>query len=199
MSPKRIAKALALIGIVALGAILMVTVWVVRHRTPEQRLVSAAGLLPSSLLHARNFHWTQMKGDESQWVLTAKDASYSTDKTTITLKDANVSMTAKDGKQMSLWAPRASLTLNGNHVSRAQLSGGIVVHYGDYVLTTDEAVFTPDADQLEAPGMVKIEGEGMTVTGVGLNGHPKAELFELLKEVSTQILPRNKVGDAKIS
>src|ERR1700740_1311245 len=108
MSPKRIAKALALIGIVALGAILMVTVWVVRHRTQEQRLVSAAGLLPSSLLHARNFHWTQMKGDESQWVLTAKDASYSTDKTTITLKDANVSMTAKDGKQMSLWAPRAS-------------------------------------------------------------------------------------------
>jgi Tfp pilus assembly protein FimT len=158
MSPRRIAKALALSGGVALGAILIVTIWVVRHRIPEQKLISAAGLLPNSLLHARNFHWTQMKGEKNQWVLAAKDASYSNDKTSVTLKEATVSMTTEDGKHVRLTAPTAVLTMDGNH-----------------------------------------EGQGLTVTGVGMTGHPKTETFELLKEVSTQIVPKAKGGDAKVS
>ena len=199
MSPRRIAKALALSGGVALGAILIVTIWVVKHRIPEQKLISAAGLLPNSLLHARNFHWTQMKGEKNQWVLAAKDASYSNDKTSVTLKEATVSMTTEDGKHVKLTAPTAVLTMDGNHVKRAQLKGGIVVVYGDYTVTTNEAEFTPDEDRLQAPGAVKIEGQGLTVTGVGMTGHPKTETFELLKEVSTQIVPKAKGGDAKVS
>jgi LPS export ABC transporter protein LptC len=199
MSPRRIAKALALFGSAALAVILIVTIWVVKHRTPEQKLASAAGLLPTALLHARNFHWTQMKGEASQWVLTAKDASYSADRTTVTLKEASVSMTSKEGKQVSLKAPAASLTMDGNHVKRAELDGGIVAKYGDYTLTTDQAVFTPDNDELDAPGAVKIEGAGLVVTGVGMSGHPKTETFELLKEVNTQIVPKTKGGGAKVS
>jgi len=199
MSPRRIAKALALFGSVALGVILIVTIWVVRHRRPEQKLASAAGLLPNALLHARNFHWTQMKGEASQWVLTAKDASYSADRTTVTLKEASVSMTSKEGKQVRLQAPAASLTMDGNHVKRAELDGGIVARYGDYTLTTDHAIFTPDDDTLDAPGAVRIEGAGLVVTGIGMSGHPKTETFELLKEVNTQIVPKTKGGNAKVS
>lgn len=199
MSPRRVAKALALFGGVVLGAILIVTIWVVRHRRPEQKLASAAGLLPTALLHARNFHWTQMKGQERQWVLTAKDASYSADRTTVTLTEASVSMTSTEGKQVSLQAPAASLTMDGNHVKRAELDGGIVAHYGDYTLTTDRAIFTPDDDKLDAPGAVRIEGAGLVVTGIGMSGHPKTETFELLKEVNTQIVPKTKGGNAKIS
>ncbi len=199
MSPRRIAKALALFGSVALGVILIVTIWVVKHRTSERKLVSAAGLLPTSLLHARNFHWTQMKGETNEWVLAAKDASYSNDKTNVTLKEATVSMTTNDGKQIKLTAPIAVLTLDGNHVKRAQLGGGIVAIYGDYTVTTEQAEFTPDDDRLHAPGVVKIEGRGLTVSGVGMTGHPKTETFELLKEVSTQIVPKPKGGYAKVS
>ncbi len=199
MSPRRIAKALALFGSIALGAILIVTIWVVKHRTSGRKLVSAAGLLPTSLLHARNFHWTQMKGETNQWVLAAKDASYSNDKTSVTLKEATVSLTTEDGKHVKLTAPRAVITLDGNHVKRAALDGGIVAVYGDYTVTTDQAEFTPDDDRLQAPGAVKIEGQGLTVTGVGLTGHPKTETFELLNEVSTQIVPKPKGGNAKVS
>lgn len=199
MSPRRIAKALALFGSVALGVILIVTIWVVRHRTSGRKLVSTAGLLPSSLLHARNLHWTQMKGVANQWVLAAKDASYSNDKTSVTLTQAIVSLTTEDGKHVKLTAPRAVITLDGNHVKRATLEGGIVAIYGDYTVTTDRAVFIPDDDRLQAPGSVKIEGQGLTVTGVGLTGHPKTETFELLNEVSTQIVPKTKGSNAKVS
>jgi LPS export ABC transporter protein LptC len=199
MSPRRIAKALALVGSVALGIILIGTIWVVRHRTSEKRLVSAAGLLPSALLHAHNFHWTQMKGATSQWVLSARDANYGSDKSTVTLTDATVAMTTADGKRVKLTAPRVVLTMDGNHVKRAQLGGGVVAIYGDYTVTTYQAVFTPDDDRLQAPGLVKIEGHGLIVTGIGMNGQTKAETFELLKEVSTQIVPKPKGGNAKVS
>jgi len=199
MSPRRIAKALALFGSVALVAILIVTIWVVKHRTSGRKLVSAAGLLPTSLLHARNFHWTEMKGETNQWVLAAKDASYSNDKTSVTLKEATVSLTTEDGKHVKLTAPRAVITMDGNHVKRAALDGGIVAVYGDYTVTTDQAEFIPDDDRLQAPGAVKIEGQGLTVTGIGLTGHPKTETFELLNEVSTQIVPKPKGGNAKVS
>ena len=140
-----------------------------------------------------------MKGDENQWVLKAKDASYAVDKTSLILTGADLSMTAKDGKSFELFAPEARLKLSGNYVSSAALSGGLVVHYGDFVLTTDEARFSPDNDQLEASGTVKIQGQGLTVTGVGLSGHPKAELFELLQQVSTEIVPRHKGAGSKLS
>jgi LPS export ABC transporter protein LptC len=154
-------------------------------------------MMPGALLHAHNFHWTQMKGDQNQWVLKARDASYAADKSSLILADAELSMTAKDGRNMALVAPRARLTLNGNHISGANLSGGLVVHYGEFTLTTEKATFSPDTDQLAAPGPVSILGPNMSVSGVGLTGHPKAEVFELLQQVSTRIVPRQKSAPVK--
>ena len=195
MSPRRIARALAGFGIVALLILLGVTVWVVRHRQDAQALQRAAGLVPGSLLHAHNFHWTQMKGDKSQWVLQAGEASYSDDKTSVILNNPELAMTASDGKHVALTAKLAKLTMDGNHIKSANLSGGLVAHYGDFVVTTDEAIFSPDSDSLEAPGKVSIAGPDITVTGVGMSGHPKAEVFELHQQVTTQITPRQQSND----
>jgi len=199
MTPKRIARTLGAVGAVALCIIVIVTVRVVRHRSVRQALQNAAGLMPDSLLHAHNFHWTQMKGSQNQWVLRAKDASYAADKLSLVLSGAELAMTATDGKRIALLAPQARLRLNGHHISSADLGGGIVVHYGNFVISTDKATFAPDNDQLDAPGSVKIEGEGLTVTGVGLSGHPKAETFQLLKQVSTEITPREKGASSSLS
>jgi LPS export ABC transporter protein LptC len=199
MSPKRVAQLLAAFGAVALAAILIVAIKVVRQRSVGHTLVEASGLIPGALLHAHNFHWTQMKGDQSQWVLRAKDANYSPDKSSLVLTDALLSMTAKDGKHFDLDAAMATITLSGNHISRAELSGGVVIHYGDFVVTTKDGSFSPDSDQVDASGPVQIEGEGLSVSGVGLSGHPKAETLELLKQVSTKILPKQKRASSKAS
>src|SRR6516165_8823665 len=182
MSPRRIARLLALFGIFALTAIVAVTVIVVRKRSAQQKLETVAAIVPGALLHARKFNWTQMRGDQSQWVLKADDASYSNDKTSILLVGPRLSMIAQDGKHVSLTASRAVLTVHGNHIDRAEMSGGLIVDYGDFVLTTDRATFLPDDDQLHAPGAVQINGPGLDVAGIGLSGHPKAQTFQLLKE-----------------
>ena len=190
MSPRRIAKALAGFGAIALVVLLIATVWIVRHRSATQVLQTAAGLVPGTLLRAHNFHWTQMKAGERQWVLTAGEADYSADKTTLKLTDAVVTMVSSDGKPVVINAPHADLTLNGNHVTRAYLTGGTVIHFGNYVLSTDSATFMPDDDKVEAPGLVTVVGEGLKVTGVGLSGHPKTRVFQLLTQVETVVTPK---------
>ena len=65
--------------------------------------------------------------------------------------------------------------------SGPHLSGGLRIDYGDFVSTTDEATFTPDKDLVNAPGQVQVAGQGLTVTGVGLTGHPNERNFTLLE------------------
>jgi LPS export ABC transporter protein LptC len=199
LSPKQIAKALAGFGAVALIILLIATVWVVRHRSAAQVLETAAGLVPGTLLRAHNFHWTQMKAGERQWVLTAREANYLADKTTLKLTDAVVTMASSDGKPVVVNAPHADLTLNGNHVTRAYLTGGTVIHFGDYVLTTDSATFMPDDDKVEAPGLVTLVGDGLKVTGVGLSGHPKTRVFQLNTQVETVVTPKKDSEKSKQS
>jgi LPS export ABC transporter protein LptC len=199
LSPRRIAKALAGFGAVALIVLLVATIWVVRHRSAAQVMQTAAGLVPGTLLRAHNFHWTQMKAGERQWVLTAGEADYSADKTMLKLTDAVVTMVSSDGKPVVVNSPHADLTMNGNHVTKAYLTGGTVIHFGDYVLSTDSATFMPDDDKVEAPGLVTVIGDGLKVTGVGLSGHPKTRVFELHTQVQTEVLPKKDSGKTKQS
>ncbi len=199
MSPKKIARALAGFGAVALIILLIATVWIVRHRSAAKVMETAAGLVPGTLLRAHNFHWTQMKAGERQWVLTAGEADYTADKTTLKLTDAVVTMLSSDGKPVVVNAPHADLTLNGNHVTRAYLTGGTVIHFGDYVLSTDSATFMPDDDKVEAPGLVTVVGDGLKVTGVGLSGHPKTRVFQLNTQVETVVTPKKDSEKSKQS
>ncbi len=199
MSPKRVAKLLGGFGAVAVMVLLMVTVWVVRHRSDARVLQTVAGVVPGTLLHAHNFHWTQMKAGERQWVLTAADASYSNDRSSLTLTDAKVEMISNDGKSVMVTSPLAVMSLNGNHVNRATLSGGTTIQYGDFVLSTDSATFKPDDDQVEAPGLVTVVGDGMKVTGMRLTGHPKSRIFELHDQVNTHFIPKSNHEDSKTS
>jgi LPS export ABC transporter protein LptC len=187
MSPRQIAKTLAGVGIAALVVIVAAAVLIIKSRERERELLAqSVKVEPGSLLHARNFHWTQMKGDKEQWELFASEANYSDDRTSLTLKDSKISMVMEDGKPLSATAKQVSLKLTGNnHVNLAHLSGGVVVHYGDITITTQNGTFLPDSDLLTATGPVEIIGQGFKVVGVGLSAKPKARIFTIEHQVVT--------------
>ncbi len=197
MSPRGLAKLLAWFGSAVLAAVLVVTVWVVRHRASELLLREAASVIPGSLLSGRNFHWTQMKGDRKQWELTAGEASFADDKKSLRLKNAELSMVTDGGQHLIVHAPLALLSLAGNHVRTAELSGGLEVHYGAVVLAAHQASFSPDTDVLEAPGPVTIDGQGFKVTGIGLTAHPREGVFNLRGQVNTEVAARPGPGGTR--
>jgi LPS export ABC transporter protein LptC len=188
MSPRRVAKAMGLLGAAALAVVLVVAIYVVRHRAPATTLQQMADVMPDALLHAHNLKWTQIVGGQSQWHLSAKDASYSHDKKSLVLTDAQLSMVSKDGKDVEIVAPRAEISVTGNHINQAYLSGGLKINYGDFVLKTGEATFSPDKDIVTAPGEVEVQGQGLKVTGVGMTGHPNERSFTLLSQTNTLVV-----------
>ena len=191
MSPKQIARAMGLFGAAALLIVVVVAVFVVRHRSLGQNAQQIASVVPNALLNLKNFKWTQMKSDQIQWHLDAKEASYSNDKTSISLTDPNLSMVSQDGKKIVVTSPVATIAVSGNHIKSAHLSGGLQIKYGDFVITTSEATFLPDQDMVTAPGKVIVNGQGLTATGVGLSGRPKERIFTLLAQTNTQVTPKS--------
>ncbi len=188
MSPRRIAKALGGIGIAALAVIIVAAIWIIRSREREREILAhSISVVPGSLLHARNFHWTQMKGDKQQWQLVASEASYGENRSSLTLKDSKLTMVLEDGKPLSAQAHRVDLSLTGNHVNRAEFSGGLVLEYGDVRLKTAGGIFLPDRDTLEAKGPVEIAGEGFKISGVDLEARPRARTFTLKHQVVTEL------------
>jgi len=187
MSPKRVAGALAAVGTAALIAIAWFAVPAVIHHNRDRALRRALDLVPGTLLHARNFHWTQMKGDRQQWELNADEAAYSNDKTLLNLRQPELTMVLDDGKTLVLHAASAKLKLTGNHIKEALLTGGLELTYGDLWFATGEATFWPDADTIQAPGPVHVRSPGFDVTGVGMEAHPRARLFALQHQVRTEI------------
>jgi LPS export ABC transporter protein LptC len=198
MSPRRVAKAMGLLGAAALALVFVVAVYVVRHRAPATTLQQMADIMPDALLHAHNLKWTQMIGGQSQWHLSAKDASYSHDKKSLVLTEAQLSMVSKDGKNVDILAPRAEISVTGNHINGAYLSGGLRINYGDFVLKTGTATFSPDQDTVTATGEVEVQGQGLKVTGVGLSGHPNERRFTLLNQTNTLVVLK-KSSDSKSS
>ncbi len=190
MSPRRIAKVLAGVGIAALVVIVAAAVVIINGRERERQLLAnSISVEPGSLLHARHFHWTQMKGDKEQWQLTAGEASYGEDRSSLTLNDSKLTMGLDDGKPVSAQANRVALKLNGDHVNRAEFSGGLVLHYGDIKVTTESGTFLPDSDLLEAHGAVEIAGDGFRIAGVDLEARPRARTFILKHQVVTDLTP----------
>jgi LPS export ABC transporter protein LptC len=188
MSPRRIAKALAIVGIAVLAMIVVAAVWIIRSREHERQLLArSVKVEPGSLLHARHFHWTQMKGDKEQWELTSSEASYGEDRSSLVLKDSQLKMVLDDGKRVLAQAHRVDLSLTGNHVNRAEFSGGLVLDYGDVRLKTAGGTFLPDSDVLEAAGPVEIAGDGFKISGVDLEARPRARTFTLKHQVVTEL------------
>jgi LPS export ABC transporter protein LptC len=187
ISPKRVAGALAVVVAASLVAIALVAIPSMIHRDRNAALRKTLDLVPGSLLHARNFHWTQMKGDHKQWELSAREASYSDDKTALKLREPDLLMVLDDGKTLILHAASAELKLNGKHIDEARLNGGLELKYGDIELSTAEATFVPDSDVLQASGPVEIRSPGFTVSGVGLEAHPRARRFSLQHQVRTEL------------
>ncbi|MCL5043820.1 MAG: LPS export ABC transporter periplasmic protein LptC [Deltaproteobacteria bacterium] len=191
MRLRRVAFLLVMLGVAASLVLLVVAIRVVRRRAfaeaVQRRHVHP---LANTLLHARNFDWTQVKGAQRRWVLHGTDARYSVDGTSLTLTVARLSMQSADGAEVTVNAPRASVKLSGSSIKEAFLSGGIELRYQGYRFTTAQATFLPDRDEITAPGPVKIVGQGIQVEGVGLEGHPGRQLFTLLSHTVTQVYPK---------
>jgi LPS export ABC transporter protein LptC len=187
MGPRQIANILAAAGLAALVAVAVVAMHTIGHPRSDRALQKVLVTLPSSLLHANDFRWTQVKNGQKQWELTASEGSYSQDRRHLFLSGAVLNAVGEDGHEVVLHASRAVLELASNQIVRADMSGGLTIDYEGFELVTPNAVFFPDQDRLQAPGPVHVRGQGITADGIGMEAHLRERLFTLEHSVTTEM------------
>jgi LPS export ABC transporter protein LptC len=189
MSPRRIANILAAAGLGAVIVVVALAIRTIGHRSSDRALQRILVTLPSSLLHANDFRWTQVKDGRKQWELTAQEGSYSQDRSHLFLRGTVLHAVGEDGHEVVLHAAQAVLELIGNQVARADMSGGLTINYSGFEVDTPSAIFFPDQDRLSANGPVHIRGQGINADGVGMEAHLRGKLFTLEHSVTTEMTP----------
>jgi LPS export ABC transporter protein LptC len=141
--------------------------------------------VPNVAQHIQNFRRVKVEGGKTVWEVMADDAQYFEKTDTVIATHPRVTLFLQDGRRAHIRGTEGELGLEGSELLRATLRGDVVVELDDLVLTTDQATFDRDADQITAPGAVTLRGRTMDVKGEGMEVEVTAQQVRLLRDVHT--------------
>jgi LPS export ABC transporter protein LptC len=104
------------------------------------------------------------------WEIVARKARYSTENHLVIVEAPQFSFYPKDGDAFSLRSREARVLLTADkkeEVLRVELSGDLEMQIGDFVITTQEAIFESEQNRISSPSAVQISGPGVVVAGQG--------------------------------
>src|SRR5579875_779386 len=110
MRLRHVARLIATLGAVALITVAFVAGRLMRSRAPDRALDSMLASIPASMVHANDFRWTQMKNGQKQWELTAREGTYSEDRTRVILDLATLRAWRKTAIKWCCMRPRECWT-----------------------------------------------------------------------------------------
>lgn len=149
--------------------------------------------LPAAAQRIQNFRRVKMDGGRKAWEVAAREARYFEDEQQVAVEAPEVSFYLKDDQgAVSIRGAQGKLYLSGRDMDRAELEGGIEVHFKDYVVKTDRALYDRASDTVASPSSVTITGAGLAVTGGRMTVEMEAQRLHLDGKVETVL----KTGEA---
>ena len=162
---RRVRGALGLVVLLAVGAVgvqLGRNLWIQHLRSLR---TSALDFLPEVAQRIQNFRRVKMEGDRKVWEVAAREAQYFEEDQEIVVREPEVAFYLKgDQGAVSLKGAQGKILLAGREMQRVDLDGGIELKFRDYIVKTDRATYTQEADSVVTPS-VAITGEGLTLNG----------------------------------
>lgn len=156
---------LGLVLVVALGGVgfeLFRNHWLQHLRSLR---TAELDFLPEVAQRIQNFRRVKMNGDRKEWEVAAREAQYFEEDREIVVSGPEVSFYLRgDEGVVSMKGEQGRIRLDGREMDRVELEGGIEVHFKDYVVRTDQAVYERAADTVVAPA-VTITGNGIELNG----------------------------------
>jgi LPS export ABC transporter protein LptC len=172
---------LALAGV---GLQLLHNRWMQRLRSLR---TAELDFLPEVAQRIQNFRRVKMDGDRKEWEVAAREAQYFEDDHEIVVTGPEVSFYLEDGEgTVSLRGEHGRIRLDGREMDRVELEGGIEVHFQDYLVRTDRAVYERAADTVVSPA-VTISGNGIELRGGRMTIEMGAQTVRLDGKVATQL------------
>ena len=155
--------------------------------------------LPEAAQRIQNFRRVKMEGGRKAWEIAAREAQYFEDEHQVAVQAPEVSFFLKDDQGViSIRGDQGKLFLNGRDMDRVELEGGIEVHFKDYVVRTQRAVYERASDTVVSPTAVTITGNGLALSGGRMTVEMEAQRLHLDGNVAT-VLQTGEAAGAGVS
>src|SRR5882724_8764660 len=142
--------------------------------------------LPEAAQRIQNFRRVKMEGDRKAWEVAAREAQYFEDEQQVAVQAPEVSFYLKgDQGVVSLRSDQGKLYLSGRDMDRAELEGKVEVHFKDYLVKMDRAVYERASDTMVSPSAVTRTGTGLSIEGAHMTVEMEAQRFHLEGNVHT--------------
>jgi LPS export ABC transporter protein LptC len=185
LTRRRVRGLLGLVVLLAVGAVgvqLGRNLWAQHLRRMR---TAALDFLPEIAQRIQNFRRVKMQGDRKVWEVAAREAQYFEDDQQIVVHGPEVSFFLKgEPGAVSLKGAEGKIHLSGREMQRVDLDGGIELTFRDYLVKTERATYTQDADTVVTPG-VAITGNGLAVNGSRMTVEMGSQRLRLEGNVDT--------------
>lgn len=163
----------------------------VRINTPSTSgTISVEGSVLRPQIVMSEFHRTETKNGKTSWEIKAKQGAYDASAKLAKLEQATLWLFRDNGEVVKIVAPSALVTIDGNTLTKAHISGGVELQLSTNLkATSDEALLDRVTNTLSVPGKVKIERDRITLQGRGLDVDIENQVFKLARNVETVIQP----------
>ncbi len=140
-----------------------------------------------------DFHRSSIKEGKVEWEIFGKRGRYDATQNSADVEEPRLTLTQKNGDTVNLIAGRALLNLTGTELKKAELFDHVVVvHKGETTLTTNYAIYIKEADTVEFPGEVTIDGPIFTIHGNKMTAKLEPQEFFMTNGVKSTFKPRKK-------
>lgn len=160
-------------------------------RTMAQRREASEGASPPMRADVSqrmsDFRRVKVKDGRRVWELTATEAEYFEDQGNVLVTSPQVSFFGADGQNIEVKGRQGRVYVSGNNIDKIELSGGIEVRVGDYLVRTDEAIYVQAQDVILSPGRVQVDGGALSLDGKGLLVELGRQRLTLMKGVTTTV------------
>jgi|GEM_PF-5718566 len=140
-----------------------------------------------SVVHIQDFHRVEVKDGIPQWEVWARDARYFTREGISHLDDVLMIVYRRDGSRLRLEAKAARVSLVDGAIKQVEVHGDVKVSLpGNALINCQDATFEQATNLVEAPGDVRVDGEGYVIHSVGMRADLATKEVSFLGSVKSR-------------
>ena len=158
------------------------------------KLRSADRLLPAVIaktttddakVSLNNFEYSDVREGNARWVLRAATASYFVERQETVLSRVKAVFYLRDGGKVELKGDEGVFHNDNNNMA---VSGNVRVRHEDgYTLVTDHLIYSRDKELLHTEAPVFVEGEGISLKGLGMRVEIGRRKLSILSQIETTL------------
>lgn len=145
---------------------------------------------PQSQFELNDFRRSSVKDGVKVWEVIAQRGTYDPQTSEAQLFDASIEITRKNGENLQIKADSATISLNGNELVQAELSGNVRTQLDkETTVITERAKYSLQNQEIITQAPVKIENSMLDITADRLQTNTEDQIITLTGNVTTLLQP----------